>query len=74
MIFGYLESHETRGICVIFFDFSMPYSRLDPYAGRSEYRTIPAKGFNLIDTANIRYGPAPYTYRKEYGRTRIRYG
>jgi hypothetical protein len=51
-----------------------PYNRLDPYTGRSEYRTVPLRGLKPMNTAKIRYGPVPYTYRKEYGRSRIRYG
>ena len=42
---------------------------LVPY-GRSD---LPAKVFDLMDTANIWYGLRPYSYRKEYGRNRIRY-
>jgi len=72
--FIYFSLYLDRLLNMIFLCYLVPYSRLDPYAGRSDYRTVPARGFNLIDTANIRYGPGPYTYRKEYGRSRIRYG
>src|ERR1700677_1883754 len=63
-----------RGLKYHFLCYLVPYSRHEPYTGRSDYRTVPARGFELMDTANIRYGLRPYSYRKEYGRSRIRYG
>ena len=45
-----------------------------PVYGRSDYRTVPARGLKLMGTAKIRYGRRPYTHRMEYGRSRIRYG
>ena len=31
--------------------------------GCCDYRTVPTKEFKLLDTANMRYGPRPYTVR-----------
>ena len=55
-------------------EYIVLYGRRDPYDGRSNYRTVRAGGFKLVDTVNIRYDSRLYTYRKEYGRSRIRYG
>src|SRR6267154_1794036 len=52
-----------RLLNMIFLCYLVPYNRLDPYTGHSDYRTVPARGFNLMDTANIQYGPRPYTVR-----------
>ena len=42
------------GICTWYSSANL-YSRLDPYTGRSDYCTVPARRFIFMDMANIRY-------------------
>ena len=53
--------------------FSVPYGHHELYSGRSDYRTIPARGFKLINMVKILYGLRPYSYHKEYGCSCIQY-
>ena len=59
---------------MIFLCYIVLYSHHDPYSSHGDYRTVPVRGFKLMDTANIQYGLRPYTYCKEYSHSCIWYG
>src|ERR1700678_4234997 len=49
---------DNRLLNMIYLCYLVPYSRLDPYAGRSDYRTVPYRQGNSTSSIWLTYGTA----------------